>query len=140
VKEVVLLSPLQPPFNDEIILYHPALISLRSVAVGQTFLTANLTEPDSLKRLIAHVPQDTSMVLLLVRLSSDYRFNKTDSSLIIAQEAIQLSQKLNFTKGEIRALSIAGEACRFQGEFPRALEYQFNALKSAGIVMTKREK
>jgi tetratricopeptide (TPR) repeat protein len=26
-------------------------------------------------------------------------------------------------------LSIAGEACRFQGEFPRALEYQFNALK-----------
>jgi len=105
------------------------LISLRSVAVGQTFLTANLTEPDSLRRLIAQAPQDTSMVLLLVRLSSDYRFNKTDSSLIIAQEAIQLSQKLNFTKGEIRALSIAGEACRFQGEFPRALEYQFNALK-----------
>ena len=106
------------------------LLSTLSVAESQTFTTPNLlSEPDSLKRLIGQSRQDTSMVLLLVQLASDYRFNKTDSSLIIAQKAIQLSRRLNFIKGEMRALNIAGEAHRFQGELPQALECQFNALK-----------
>ncbi|MEO6290943.1 MAG: tetratricopeptide repeat protein, partial [Ginsengibacter sp.] len=106
------------------------LVLTLSGAVCQTFTAPNLlTEPDSLKRLIRQWPQDTSMVLLLDRLASNYRFYNTDSSLIIAQEALQLSRRLNFTKGEMRALNTAGEAYRFQGEFPQALDYQFNALK-----------
>jgi tetratricopeptide (TPR) repeat protein len=106
------------------------LVLTLSVADSQTFTTPNLLrEPDSLKRLIGQSAQNTSRVLLLVKLASDYRFFKTDTSLIIAQEAIRLSRRLNFIKGEIQALNIAGEAYRFQGEFPQALEYQFNALK-----------
>ncbi len=106
------------------------LSSTLSVAVGQAERVPNLlTEPDSLKGLIRQTSQDTGRVLLLVQLASDYRFYKTDSAIIIAQEARQLSRRLNFIKGEVQALNTAGEAYRFQGEFPQALEYQFNALK-----------
>jgi hypothetical protein len=103
VKEVIIsvyCLLLQPPFNDEIHFISSCfLISLRSVAVGQSFLYGQSHRSCSLKRLIAQEPQGhqhgvvvSSAFIVIIALT------KTDSSLIIAQEAIQLSQKLNFTK------------------------------------------
>jgi signal transduction histidine kinase len=40
-----------------------------------------------------------------------------------------LARKLNFTRGEVRALGSIGETLRIQGEFPKALEMEFEALR-----------
>ncbi len=84
---------------------------------------------DSLKRLLSKTRQDTTRVLLLIELSFRYQFYKSDTALILAQQSIDLAQKLHFSKGEIRALLRHGEVLRFHGEFPQALEEQLRALQ-----------
>ena len=88
-----------------------------------------LQNTDSIKRLLMHTQKDTSRILLLVQLAGNYRFFNPDSSIIIAQQAIDLAQMIHFDKGKVRALINYGETRRFQGEFPQALEAQFNALQ-----------
>ena len=73
-------------------------------------------------------PKDTSRILLLVQLAGNYRFFNPDSSIIIAQQAIDLAQMIHFDKGKVRALINYGEARRFQGEFPQSLEAQLRSL------------
>ncbi|GAB2579569.1 hypothetical protein GCM10027190_31570 [Spirosoma areae] len=89
------------------------------------------TRIDSLNRVLAHTPQDTSRVLLLYRLANNYRTFSPDSSLKLAQEALQLAQRLNFGKGEILALSSIGASMRNHGELPQSLNYAFKALSIA---------
>jgi two-component system, NtrC family, sensor kinase len=81
------------------------------------------------KDLLENSPPDTNRVKLLLELASFYYFTKPDSCLVLAKEAVELSQKLNFPDGELKALNTAGEAFRFLGEFPNALEMQFKALQ-----------
>jgi signal transduction histidine kinase len=101
------------------------------IVPGQT------TRIDSLKRLLLLTQQDTSRILLLVEIASDYRFSNPDSSLLFAQHATASSQKLNFNKGKMQAFNIIGEARRFRGEFPQALEAQFNSLQISKNISNK---
>ncbi len=103
------------------------LILTPRLGVSQTPWTPQPT--DSLRQVLVHTRQDTNRVLLLNQLANNYRFFNPDSSLILAQQAMGLAQRLNFNKGKIHALNIYGEARRFRGEFPQALEAQFNALQ-----------
>ncbi len=70
---------------------------------------------DSLEKLLLQTPQDTTRVLLLVQLTLRNTFFKSDTALILARQAIDLAQKLGFSKGEIRALIRLGEARRLRG-------------------------
>lgn len=72
---------------------------------------------------------DTNQVIHLLDLANSYYFSKPDSCVILAKRAIALSQKIKFKEGELAGLSTAGEALRFLGEFPQALEMQFKALQ-----------
>jgi two-component system NtrC family sensor kinase len=88
-----------------------------------------LHNTDSIKRLLMQNSKDTSRVLLLAQLAGNYRFFNPDSSIIIAQQAIDMAQMIHFNKGKVRALNMYGEARRFQGEFPQSLAAHFNALQ-----------
>jgi tetratricopeptide (TPR) repeat protein len=99
------------------------LLSTLMITVGQT------NETDSLNRLMAQTGADTTRVLLLSQLANSYRFFNPDSAMIIAQQALLLSRKLNFTKGEIRALNALGSILQIQGEYPKALEIELEALR-----------
>ncbi len=99
------------------------LASTFPVAFGQ------VSETDSLKKLLAQTREDTSRVLLLTELAFNYQFFKSDTAIIITRQAIALSQKLNFPKGEIRALIRLGEVLHIRGEFPQALEAELKALQ-----------
>ncbi len=70
------------------------LVLTQSVGVCQRLSPNLLTQPDSLNRLIKQTPQNTKMVLLLVQLANNYRFYKTDSSLILAQKAIEVASSV----------------------------------------------
>ena len=86
-------------------------------------------QPDSLKRAVQNSKEDTTKVNLLLELSDIYYFSYPDSCLAVAKEAINLSRNINFKSGEAHALNVAGESLRFLGEFPQALDMQFQALQ-----------
>src|SRR3954452_16650836 len=94
------------------------------VALGQTG-----PNTDSLKRLLTQSRADTSRVLLMAQIASNYRFFNPDSAIIIVQQAMSLADRLHFDKGKVNALTVYGEAKRFQGEYPQSLEAQFKALE-----------
>ncbi len=104
------------------------IISLLLASVISKAIAQQLTT-DSLKKLLIQTRQDTSRVLILLELSYNYRFSNPDSSLSLAQEAMQLASKVNFPKGQARAFYIYGESSRFRGDYPQALEAQFKALQ-----------
>ncbi|MBZ5858347.1 tetratricopeptide repeat-containing sensor histidine kinase [Flavihumibacter profundi] len=81
------------------------------------------------KDLLENSKPDTNRVNLLLELADQYYFNKPDSCLFLSKQAIELSRKLSYSKGELMALNKAGEALRFLGDFPQALEMQFKALQ-----------
>ena len=78
---------------------------------------------------LANVQQDTNQITLLIDSSEQYYFTKPDSCLFLANQAIKLARKINYTNGEKTALNRAGEALRFLGDYPGSLEMQFKALE-----------
>jgi len=51
------------------------------------------------------------------------------SCVLLATEAVELARKLNLPYYEVQALNMSGEALRFLGNFPQALDMQFKALQ-----------
>jgi len=107
------------------LVYIPILLLLVNfkMAVSQTFQT------DSMKNLLAQSRMDTTRVLLLSQLANKYLFFNPDTAIIMTQQALQLSRKLNFRRGEVRALTQFGAILLTQGEYPKALEVEFEALR-----------
>ncbi|GAA4455856.1 hypothetical protein GCM10023189_24210 [Nibrella saemangeumensis] len=96
-----------------------------SFTLGQNFDPAEI---DSLKGLLAQARQDTSRVLLLVKLANAYSFFSPDSSMNLAQQALKLSHSSNFMKGEGQALGRMVNVSRIRGDLPQALAYAYKGL------------
>ncbi len=94
-----------------------------SVALGQT------AQADSLKRLLGNTNTDTGKVLLLARLATTYQFFNSDSSMLLAKQALKLAKEKKYVIGEIRALNALGSMYRSRGEFPEALEIVMQSLR-----------
>ena len=72
--------------------------------------------------------QDTNSVNMLLGHAVKYYFSRPDSCLVFSKQALSLSEKLDYTSGILRSLNVSGEALRFMGEYPQALEMQFRAV------------
>jgi len=86
--------------------------------------------PSLLQRLSV-ATTDTARILLKCSLGEAYRSNNPDTSLLLSNEALSVSQKLDFKKGEIRALLVLCVLYREKGDLPYALELGLRALKMA---------
>jgi two-component system, NtrC family, sensor kinase len=86
-------------------------------------------QTDGLENIPEKAQADTSRVNHLLELSESYFFSNPDSCLIFANEAIGISRKIHFSRGEVSGLNYAGEAFRFLGDYPQALEMQLKALQ-----------
>jgi len=73
------------------------LFALLVLALQPYFANAQDTKIDSLRNLLLTERIDTSRVLLLTQLSRAYYVSKPDTALQLAQEALALSRKANFT-------------------------------------------
>jgi two-component system NtrC family sensor kinase len=93
------------------------------------FLYSNAQPVTNLTSSLVNSQPDSNRVKLLIDLSEEYYFSKPDSCLFLANQAIELARKIKFVSGEKTALNRAGEALRFLGDYPRALEMQFKALE-----------
>lgn len=77
---------------------------------------------DSLKQaILSHNSNDNNKVLQLAALAHNYHQINSDSELVYAKQAYDLSSKLNFTAGKIIALEAMGSAKFQAGQYDSAL-------------------
>ena len=89
---------------------------------------------DSLKQKLLSAKSDTNKVNLLWKLAHHYNFTFTDTALTYANQSLALAKKLDFKKGEIRALLALGGIHSLRGDYPASLSIQLKALQLAESV------
>jgi two-component system NtrC family sensor kinase len=95
---------------------------------------ATLAQPagiDSLKKELVIAREDTTKVLLLYDLSNRYTWSYADTSILYAQQGMDLAQKLNFKRGIEFGYGQISSALTTLGNYPLALEYAFKSLSLA---------
>ena len=84
---------------------------------------------DSMSKLLQVEGQDSNKVTLLWNLAQEYQISRPDSSLLYAQQANSLAEKIHFVEGTSRSLNQIANAFNRVGNYPRALEYYIKELK-----------
>jgi signal transduction histidine kinase len=84
---------------------------------------------DSLKQRLNYAREDTNKLFLLLRISHSYTWSYADTSIIYAQQALDLAQKLNYERGLVWAQGQMSSALTTLGNYPLALEYGFKVLE-----------
>lgn len=106
-----------------------------------TFTTSICSENrhaiDSLKQIFKSSIDDTNKVNALLELSAEYKRFYADSSLIYAEQALELSKELNFEKGVYYGFTNVGIAFYYKGEYDVAIDYYTQALKFAKEIGNK---
>lgn len=95
---------------------------------GPLTLDARVQYIDSLKKELANAKPDTTRVLLLKALGSQYLLSDPPTAKTYFQEGFDLSRSINYRKGEADCLRFIGNVLKRQGEYPRALNNFIRAL------------
>jgi signal transduction histidine kinase len=101
-------------------------------------LYAQSNVADSLKQLLKTETNDTSRVVLLLNLSATYQYSKLDTMLLLSQQALSLSKKAGFIRGEAASLNNIAFVFLNTGNYPKALEAYLEALKKYEAIQNKR--
>jgi tetratricopeptide (TPR) repeat protein len=101
------------------------LISLTSFAA-----LAQSRKLDSLKNVLATLPEDTNRVNTLIVICTQQEGMHTDSVFNTAQKALALSKKIGYKSGEAYVYNYLAFACQKQGKLLKAADY---LLKSTEI-------
>ena len=87
-------------------------------------------EIDSLRQLLQKEKTDTGRALLLASLGFSLMNGNPDTAMKLAMEGLALSRKIRFEKGEVRSLTIVGNAYYILGDYSKALAKYLDVLKS----------
>jgi|SRR5450432_192040 len=112
-------------------------IQLLTILILLLFLNNSWSQnfaTDSLSQLLRQAKQDSTRVLLLVKLSRNYLYSKPEISQQFAQTGLQLSREIKFVKGEALCLRLIGTGIGLTGNYPKSLEMLLQALKSDEII------
>jgi tetratricopeptide (TPR) repeat protein len=90
---------------------------------------AQVSKIDSLSNLLSAEKTDSNKVTLLWELAEQYQSFKPDTALQLAQKALLLAQKIEFTEGESRALALLATSQYLLGDYPKALNNYMLKLK-----------
>ena len=96
---------------------------------GHLLVRGQVADIDSLNKLLTHTGEDTNRVLLLIELSANYQFYESDTALSLTKEASGLARRINYVRGELRAICRQGEVLHLRGELPQALEAELMAIQ-----------
>jgi tetratricopeptide (TPR) repeat protein len=94
-------------------------------------LTANAQTKkiDSLKKVLLTTTEDTTKALLLSKLGGQYYYSKPDTSMLLARQAMLLSKKIKFLRGEALSFNLQGIVLINIGNYPKSLSAFLSALK-----------
>jgi len=109
------------------------IIVILLLLIGDSFsseVQAQRTEKDSLQILLRFKDKnDTIKVNLLNEKAIKAYSNNIDESLQLSQQALTLSEELNFTKGKALSLRLIGNVNFYKSDFSTALEYYNKSLR-----------
>ena len=92
---------------------------------------AGVKHLEEVKKKLAVSAADTNRVLLIIDLCTAYQWTDIDSFEYYSKKGIELAQRLNFVRGEVRILNNQGIAFLFRGDIPKALNILYQALRLA---------
>jgi two-component system, NtrC family, sensor kinase len=101
------------------------------LVLTSTFCFAQNKLVDSLLHLVQDAKEDTTRVLAMSHLSFAYTSRNSDSAILVARQAIKLSEQIDFPQGEVRALASLGNGLETKGDLAQALEQVFHGLAIA---------
>jgi signal transduction histidine kinase len=104
------------------------LIGLLTTVIGQAQSNEELNKQELLHDLSAS-KEDSSRVKILRELAEYYIGLETDSSLLLAKEALDLSNKIEYDYGKIMSLFTMGKVFAYIGNYNRGLELYFQSLE-----------
>jgi tetratricopeptide (TPR) repeat protein len=84
---------------------------------------------ERLEKQIAVMPMDTVRVDSLYELAYNYNSFDPLKAMSTAKDAIQLSKKLHYKKGEVKSLNVLATAYRLTGNFNKALDNYLDGLR-----------
>jgi tetratricopeptide (TPR) repeat protein len=105
------------------------LISLFSFAQTPTI--------DSLTKALSSLPKpsnklsDSTYIITIQKLAWEYSYINPDTAIILAQQGLQLSDKIQWKKGKAICLNALGRCNYVKGNYSQALEYNNTGLKIA---------
>jgi tetratricopeptide (TPR) repeat protein len=90
---------------------------------------AQTGNPDSIKQLLHKDKGDSSRVLHLADLSYEYIASQPDTMMTLALQALEISRRIGFLKGEAESLNSVGNAYGAYGNYPKEMEAYLLALQ-----------
>lgn len=105
------------------------LIFLCCLTMFTSGVFAQVPGIDSLSRLLSTEKTDSNKVTFLWQLAEQYQSFKPDTSLQLAQKALLLAQRIQFTEGESRSLALLATSQYLLGDYPKALNNYMLKLK-----------
>ena len=90
---------------------------------------AQISEADSLRKVLEATNEDTSRVWLLLKMARVFEYSKPDTAMFYARQAVQLAQEIYFEKGESKSLDEIAYLLMLTGNYPKALQTVFKALQ-----------
>ena len=101
------------------------LFTLAFFAWTLTASAQSIAVRDSLLKKLNTLPvtaNDTTRVNVLYALAYQYYLNKPDTTYLLAQQAYELAQRLNYSQGQARALVVMASAFGQLGDYAKALK------------------
>ncbi len=93
-----------------------------------SYTNAQTGNRDSIIQLLQKDKEDTSRVLHLADLSFEYFESNPDTGIVLALQALELSRRIGFLKGEAISLNRVGNAYSTDN-YPKAMEVYLQALQ-----------
>ena len=90
---------------------------------------AQIANIGSLEAVLRNEKQDTTRILLMNDLAYSYIMTKPEKSGPLAFEALELSRRIGYLKGEAKSLNMIVNEYSRRGDYPKAMELLLQALK-----------
>ena len=81
---------------------------------------------DSLWHIVNSLPEEEDKIIQIIEIAYLYRLSHPDSTVYLAQNALERAQKIHFKKGEAWAYNRLGVGYLVLGKLPLVLEYLQN--------------
>ena len=92
-------------------------------------LAQNQQAIDSLLNVLKTAKEDTNKVNLLHNLGWELMYSNTDTAIILGNQALALAEKSKWKKGIAKSIGNLGTYYFFKGNYSKASDYLFKALK-----------
>ncbi len=107
------------------------IIFLILISCAPRFIAAQTNYTDGLKQQLLSAKNDTSKIIILSQLCSNYTWSIPDSAFLFAQQELRIAKKIKSATWEALALSDLGGSLYVTGNYPSALDYTLQALTLA---------